>query len=1459
MFMPKGTLMLAENGAENKLRFLRAWLIGVAVFLCAWGLQSSELSQPVSLFLKKQPHSWYVELRTDDRPIEQNIYRLAVPLEQILRPVAGIRQITNFTYQNKVVAAFYTESSVDTEEFRATLTETLSHLKDLPGVVPFEHVLFYKPLKESFLPESKTVADDAEMLPEALFANELYLLFGSSPLVDSERSILDIAPSSLALDFDFSGFNKKDLPLAFENLQRFLAESQNTPGVQLAFAKHVYMPTLSFHVDGAYLAKEGTTSGDFFQSLQQIFEQNTFKTNKLFGRQQSLIDSVPPSLKALTDSKTVLSNNYEFSAGELASLSQTTRILATMSASATLTELGQAYRFGKSAAEQNDKLLPTSIKYLYTDSSKAIKAKSLIREKLERYPLLHSKISKDSIEILDAVGSKVMLHWVCAAALLLYVGLFSIQIKKSSSAVRSLFGTILSVCLFLSFAILANFDLNTNLIWIFCVSAISHWIAEFSEESSFKSNGEKSFFAVLEFSRFLLCGLLALTIASSTLAKHTTHFGLQALLPFIFAAISPAFAFSLLRASTSGQNRAFSTNKNLPQRRLIGLALASLTCLAGFGIIAISHYINSEAFSTFNVHTMVGNHGQSQALLSLSNALVADSVNDSQTWGTNVASRVPSSVVAETILPSFGVHSVLNPQTDVAHVFNESALEKDLQATVPQPLGWFSLRDSGQGTRIPVFGIDDQFSDPGRTAGVTSIGALRIWSMRNSHLEPRFLLSAKPLLTRAVRVNESPASLIKFVTLTGPTYESATLLERLHSLMAVNFHSYRLDTFSTHESRLAMNIDFLEIFAGFCFLMFFFSAIFFNSIQRAVLSIVTFCILAFLFFTVNFCINLIDDSAMRINSVALFSLFFSSLMLTSLWASLTRTADLIRKANLDLVFSLQPILKVGRLSRNLLAALALPSLVLVYFFPAFLPHVVVLTVFLTSLWAFVPGWIYGWDRVSELFQQATLKLTIHFLKNSRMENAARVGIFLLFCGYGILSSSSAWAESSTRSLDANCKTQAAVILPLAGRPKGKEPAPQRAIYAERLAQEIPCSWIDSSLQDQITNLVQNARGSGEQTKLLEQIKKLVEKERPRLEAETQKRFGVAAGGQELQTQIIGGFYEEFFSNIAFTVINFHKDGRSIPVKVTITEISGTDAIAQIGEFFRGESIRVFEEILGENERIPVFLEPVESLDKHPLSENLAQEMDLFLRSRLTHPFQAKFLERKTFFRAEVDPRKAKHSINVKIRREGTRFYASMSTVSIDQLQRRSSWVEGDVSQLPLFEEEVLASVQKSLTANEQISDYAVFAVGEFLIQESESVRMFGVAFRQNLGNAAFTFRIRNGARRTTNSVQLRDKQSLLSGGVAGGWQYADFRWFVSDAGLGLDLGALTNTTAANGMERTLLITYGPYVQSQFILRNRISFLARLGSEFPQLLGEKNAAKKLPAVYLNLSLGAGISF
>lgn len=1465
---------------------LKIFTLISALFLTLFGLffTTTEVGFNYSARLSSQPHFWLVQISTAPRSVEVTQNFVTSPFEKILRSLGPLQGLSLFSYKNKVIASFYTNRLENPAQLKMKLLNRAGLLKDIPGLG--EHALhaFYKPFSQPFAGQLPKAATDSLLTEdlESAYKEKLHWLFGVNGTLTTQDHIFSVMPADLQIAFlDKDGTTSK-INFFSRNFQAFLEELEGIPGIQHIIAHNASLPLTEVHYNGPTLLQAGLMPGDFHTRLSELLEPNLSVRPMVFSRQLNVSETYPKNPADLSQALVALPDGREQRLNSLAMVRNEQLFVKTLPLKFRVWEYADLWgnshtkntdrnQSVRSPTDRNPTEIPT-LSILLAKGANPQHLESAIKQKLTIFLAANPQLSADvNISASHTLQALAFGLFSCGCLVALFL-LFSVG-TPSSPLFRCFVSVLISALFYAAGLAVFRLPIEATHVLLFmcvvCLTILGAWFERYRVKGATQET-----LPLLANNTFVF---FVFFVISMTLAALLLMNGSEELDTFNIARIALPFAAGVLGSATGfhGQLPAalVSPRQSLSFKKPF-VAFCILGATLFFGMH--SHRQNTSDLQPGVVYAEVSPvHDTSNVALRTFAEQIFDFAH----------SRAANT---DLMAPLFENHLVISASRLAPLPVGIDKIIPTLAGFGSTPLGWMGdvdVRSLAHGQRL-VVSHDDSGFQVSPEAGSKSLNAhpletLRRWSgisvlSRARLMEvPKIgkgeddLVKLESLIefekdrwpARSLRSHEAQTVNMKFLVPTHVTDFARDVQTEITRRAQTQFGRTKSSVRTSSEIHSAARTAELKIVSITAVLLFFFSATFFSSVSRACLVSLTFCgYYGIAFACTELTTHLFPSHSLPMHERGPFMLLSAGLF-TSLWASLLTTSDSIRKANRSLEEANAPVLQAcWRITQGGLAVvlLALAAGMFSHSERFALTTGLFALVACVALGGVAPGWILGWAHFAEHANRFVLSALVR-LKHQRTGHSFRALLMLLILCPLIGIEPTAFAQKDLSTIDVHCDSIGTAILPIIGRPKGKEEAPQRAIFTERLAQETPCAWIETGLSAKISNIVQKYRGSAEQNRLIQELDILVGAERARIDTVAQKRLAVRSSPKvPMQTRIYGGFYEEFYGNISFTIIEFRKNAKPVLVKATFSEANQTQGIAVIAASFRGESFKLFEEILGENQRIPVYLEPVESLDKHPISENLAQEMDLFLRSRLVYPLSSSLLERKTFFRAEEDRTVAKQLTSVKIRRDGTRFYASIHSSSLTDHKSRTAWVEGDVSQLPAFEEDVLAALQKTLAANEGIADYCFVMSADLWVRANEFTRLYGVALRQNLGNAAFSLRLRTTDRK--KAVESDPNQSILMAGAAGGWQFADIRWLVADVGFGLDAGLLTVTSPSAGSSRTLMLAYGPFIQSEVLFAKNFALLGRAGVEVPTRLDTtKEIGRPLPGYVFNVSLGLGVAF
>ena len=1409
-------------------------LLLFTLFCTFWGLTfNNKIFRLISI---NRPHFWAVQINVPTRTVEENRTIIVSPLEHIIRPLDEMKDTIIETKRDEIMLYFYTEQGINAGIFSRKLSESLKILTDLPGLSDISIHIVSDLLRT---PNNNTQIIDNHWTPVS-FAFKEKLFSINAQHQDKNWHIRNIKSPDFLIDVT----NKNDffLNLSDKQIKSFLNEIAAIEGIDFVAVQNFEIDTFEVFYNSINLSLFGITPSEFNAHIESKLYSNFSTHKQVFARAPNIMESKTGPIDALMNTSVLTNSRHEVPLFNLSQTAITKRICQFLPYPTTQSELQRSKCSNKKLVGLDKNLENSQISIWAIEGFDAQKIDTKIKGILETFNRNGDIKSKKHINLSFVQYPNEFYVFAFFILTIIFMNSFGIESTLKIHATRIL----LSFLCFINFHFLAGItnSTETNVIFFTCLTISQACLAV--ERHRPHSKKKKLISQLNLYSVFTLFGI-ATFVGSMLITKS-------------FGMLDDATFFGILMATTSvslshlimPRCRIEKTSRNLFFANKYWIFMSAIATIS---LVLISTLSSSLTLSENKNDTAFVNINSNQEL----------KPQMLQKIGVSLMQQFESHSENRIIGPNSSPSIILSP-VESTLVLDENPLallEKYLPAFSTENLGSIQITDkvTNQTKDLSVVSTDLALN-PQNSQKPPELSTVAAW-LSSVYLNPNLaaknsngemasklqnLFAAHKIheTKNAFRQNESNALFLKFNLNSAADFESIftkkmTEIENTDS-GKLHYHFDSLSEASGNAMRTWIKILLFELF----FFFFIFAAVT-SSTQRALLAVVTiaaaYAILfgvhsMFQFFNLSSKYSLLNN-AMLLNSNAIF--FLSS------WASCNITGHSIRKENRQLKDAYLPMLNLIMRVRIFVLCLFLTGIALFYSGQLQI-NIAIVFVSTAVFWMiFLPGWLMIWSAIAEYRSRIFLKLNVYFKP---------ICILIAFSVSSI--NFRAKAQQGLATINTSCSSIVTTILPIVGRPKGKEPAPVKSIFSEKLSQETPCSYIDSRLLKEITNTTQEHRNSGEQYRLIAALNAIVSLNRGNIEAKNRSASKERGSAVESSTRIYGGFYEEFYGNIAFTILEFRENLAPIVLKMTVSESNQTIGIAKIASLLRGESFKIVEDLLGESRRLPVFIAPVESLDKNNISENLSQEMEMYIRSRLLYPLSTDLLERKVFFRPEEIEEKANHKLYVKIRRDGTKFYASIEAKNVADSTTRSAWIEGDLSQLPNFEEEVLFAAQKILAINEGIADYGIVMGLDVWWRTSELTKMYALTLRQNLGNAAFSLRMRTGDRTVTNRRNL--SHSLFLIGSALGWQFADRRWVVADAGLGIDMGFSTLNLKNSASTRSILFSYGPFVQTQMTYSKSFAFLARGGVEFPGLLNSQNRSDAaLPNYVINASLGIGITF
>jgi hypothetical protein len=1386
----------------------------------------------------RSPHLWRIGLELNSAPTTVHTTTVGAALERSLKSLSEVERLTITTTPNRVTAHFYTQQNVVPRDFLSTINAKINTLQGSQTLPEFEPVTFYEAFSKV-----KTVGTRLD----SLRSPQIQTLSNALESATNQNRGNPLATASF--DLVIRSKNVNNTAINLDELDLFLQRLHTIHGIQKAYARNVNLSFVKVDLDPRQLLQIGISPRVVHKTIANHLRIDPGISETILGRKGYIFRDKSESIEELC--------NLSFSSNitgsflricDVAKVSTSPIKMDFYTVGSSLTSLERRLRDqNRSPTENNAE--PASIGVLLHSDASPSDVSDAINEAIE-------KTSQNGIW---EIGSEDIfqakpLHLVLLvlAASLLAVLFFLV---KSEFSQVSLFVFLMAQILVFWSGTTYALGVDTSFQMLstpFLVAALTHTILRCLSllRDLHGARGAPITYASL------VLALLVATVASRTFVNSSGE-NAQNMFSNIAAAVGGLYA--LLLAPHTPESRPLQTPHFTWFQKLKGGTLS--TALPALGILLLLlptvKYpgtmliaLGFEGGTSLDTAQQVASQIERIARANKSTSVIAAPER------TSVVKLKPS---------TFGLlNRVPIPLEDGLNT---------LRPSVPGEVNLRSLKDAVTRHPVIITSVFPEFKMGAHNEPQEeSIFKFRKWlDTLQQPLVGEFQKTTVAASAHNARKNFLPMSALvvpewsrELTGITRTDLGETTLAEIRSSEMLSGFQSQVDDYLKSLSSQTKSKIDVLKSNtieeirnlnsqARFGALMlsivlFLCGILFFGSTERAILTLITFLAIHVSVSGIFHLIS-IPHGPEKLSSLLSFPSqeTWTSVLLTAQWAILLRTADYRRAMNMTLTeaFALQK-----QITGQFQHWFRLPVLLLTVAGLAD-ERFALLAATLFSFWSvsglFLHDWMLLWTKLSEWKNRALLKLRIHHTTTT---------LFSVLLIFTCLTPNQLRAEADTSILNSTCEDTVTIVLPILGRPKGKEPVPQRTFLSERLAQEIPCAWVGYGFAQDMIKIHEGFRSTASQSRIVTALGDFVNKNRNGIEGAAIAHLQRINKKTSTQVRVLGGFYEEFLGSITFTILDFYKNREPVITKVSSSEEQQTQTVSKIALYLRGENTQLHEEILGEASRLPVYFEPVESLDKHPVSENIAGEVELFLSSRFLNPMSSNLLERKTFFRLERNQSAAKFILNVKIRRDETRLYASLTARSRDGSSRRSAWIEGEVSRFAQFEEEILNVARRTLSNIEDIADYTIALGSDFWATKSNDLsRMYTLYFRQNLGNAALSARLRSG---TILATDRHTKLSLFGGGGALGWQFFDIRWMTGDMGISLDGGLISSSSESSS--RDIWMSYGGYSQLQTSLGKNFVIIGRAGIEQPQRLGgNSNDSGTFQSYYWNGFIGVGVIF
>lgn len=1466
---------------SSKLAVLFVVLTCVVALMRFYSLTYNPL-QP----LIKYPQTWYLDIKYAPKPTSANAAFVTIPLESTIRLIKGVIKTYAVTYPNRSVLAFVTDKGSAQDSVRAEIEYIIGKIQTQQPNEKINHLLFHKDINRTLkriIPIDRQYGLDPEDI--AHFDNEFIQLFGEEGIFDPNEGFLPLLQPNISITLAAAALASNMSPSTPAVLEKLSALITRMSGVQLGYFRGLPLRFVDLNYSSQDLLLLGLTGSDLKKQLTSRVAQTPPSNLRKAAESYSVSQSPFIDLQALLQTEVT---GVGPSAIRLSDLVQprpqhllVSGLLGRMGAKDWLIEhlrIGP-YQQDKSSTKIS-KFDRTKLEVEMLTSHPSSNAE-LIKTLKEALPepqgmngwQIVSVTDHDAIQ--ESSGRTPSDQETLTGVSLLTV-ILSHLLPAAAPGIFLLRGFALSLMVF------------TAGVWITGISLTQEILA-----TSLGLMFVYHFSTQLPVSRRLF-----LKTAKPIASEKVHYFLLLMTLPvlFTFAAFGPQFntndrehilSFCLAcsavflssaayRHATIGTGRAYDEDFSSTAALLRGFA-----CLIPMSLLLLEPIIFTHSSPALAISTAVEvNEGATKSVKNTPElqARLA-SMRQAGFQSVYLAARESQQIVGVSE-PEIRRDRVV---TNIVEGLLENRQEDTAILISPE-------LDSGE---ISYLRLVDRDLNPHSTAMHKKMTATETREWLNSMLVPGNILFEKSpqniaaqIPLSSVLLTEVQQKLSKTIhskgrevlllaaygntvgpsasskrndavmsALTKTLAESGVKEDHMHLRSNVENHAYQRNS----SYRLNVLIALLVSISG---------ALFFGSIRGAIQTVVTYLLCygiskpVFLFvYIFSGSILNVSETHIQIGSIAI------SLALLSIWAHISADLNTSRKANLPVEKAIVPFFVECRYLYRWLLVLWSFAMILSLSFYAF--RFVAGTLLVSTLaLVLLPGWVYSWVVIEEIYHRQILRISVLIAQNFR-----RLIQALLLAGFASLTSQVYLPQvaQSTEIFDTGCAKAGFVVLPFYVRPFSVESAALDSRVTEFLSSQLPCAKIAYDLMPEITEIMRSSTGVKGHSLAKSKLAKLIKVRRKKIESLYRKEE--VSGRSDFKVHIIAGFLEELIGHTGVFVMHDFNGGRITEFKFTERSSTVIDLLKRVALNIRKEDGNLLDTIDPGSQFIAVKIEPIERgfmQEKEVLTERIREDLNNFIRSRFTHPLPPGFLERKNFFRIAQSGEEPRYKVKITFESSQTRLYATVRA-SRDNTAR-STWIEEDLVNIGSFHNHVLNGTRSALAALEGINDYSLNAGISVLGNRNGLANLFSVNFRQNLGSLALAARLRLGsgdslAEETVEEAgqNMTRRQNLILAGAAVGYQITDLRWLSLDAGLALEGGLSQYDRLTTGEKRTtdpnLLLSAGPYVQTLATLRGTVSFLLRLGLEqlYESPLGQQSTDSGLLPVTFDATAGIGFSF
>lgn len=1437
--------------------------------------------------LMGSPQTWYLDVTYAAKPTTINAAFVTIPLESQIRLIKGVKKTYGVTFSNRSVLAFVTDAQTSPETVRSEIEFLLSKVQTQQPEEKLHHLLFHKDSNRTL---KRVIPIDRQygIRPEdpAHFENEFIQLFGDEGVFDPEVGFLPLMRPNISITLAESTSALRETAnasTALENLSRLLTKISE---VQLGYFRRVPLRFIDLQYSSQDLLQLGLTGSDLRERLTSRLEE-TPPSNLRKAAESYAVSRTP-----IIDLPTLLESEVSGSGPSAIKLSDlvlprpqhlmVSGLLGRTGAEGWLIEplrTGAPARRGKdSGPNEEPALTEIGIEIVTSQPSANVEVIRALREALREgdgmkgwqiMGFTDHDASQTSAEHTSSDQETL-------TGVALFAVIFSMLLPLAAPGVFLLRSFSLSLVVFSAGVWITGLSLTQEilatalgLMFVYHFSTQLPVSRRLFLKTSKPVSSEKIHY-------FLFLMTLPVLFTLAVFGPQFDAEDREHILSFCLACSAVFFSSVAYRHSPSAHDRAYDEEFSRPAALLKGLVCLIPFCFVLYEPKVFRHSPPALAISaTVEVNGEGGRSNeethQLRARLASLRQAGFQSVYLAAGESKQIVSVLEPEIRRSGLRPDFverllkgltdGATALISPEARSPELSYFRLVDRDQNPLSTGIHGHRKAAETKQwfnSLQVPgdvLFAEETQ-----KTLAQVPLSTVLLTEVQQTLSKTIHNKGREVLLFAAYGDTVGPAESAKISggvvsALTSTLTGAGVKEEHMHLRSNVERHAHQRDA----SYSLNILISLLVSFSG---------ALFFGTLRGAIQTVATYFLCYGISKPVFLFVYIFSGSILNVSELHIQTASIAiSLALLSIWAHISADLNTSRKANLPLEKAIVPFFIESRYLYRWLLVLWSFAMVLSLSFYSFRFIAGVLLVSTLAL-VLVPGWVYSWVVLEELYHRRVLRISVLVAQRFRLSSRALMLALLTTLTTQVVSPKEARSDDI---FDTGCSKAGFVVLPFHVRPFSMERATLDTRVTEFLSSQLPCAKIAYDLTPEVAEIMRSSTGVKGHSLAKSKLSELIKARRKEIESLYQKER--ATSRSALKVHILAGFVEELIGHTGVVVLHDFGGEHATEFKFTERNAEMIALLKRLALNIRNEDGSLLDTIDPGSQLIAVEIEPIErgfEQGQSGITERIRNDLDNFIRSRFTHPLPPDFLERKNFFRIAQPGESPRYKVKITFESGRARLYATVRAARGNAA--RSTWIEEDLVNIGEFHNRVLNGTRSALADLEGINDYSLNGGLSILGNRNGLASLFSVNFRQNLGSLALAARLRlgNGDSFAEESVEVTGRkvtrqQNLILAGAAVGYQIADLRWISLDAGLAIDGGLSQYDRLSTGEKTTtdpnLLLSAGPYVQTLATVRGGVSFLLRFGLEQPyeSPLGEQSTDSGLLPVAIDTTAGVGFAF